>query len=367
MSFGPRALARYTALWLGIAIVCTAQNIAVYFYVARFGSRPVSLPSTLADWLTTLGSVGTDWLLWAFFAPAAIWLARRVRIGRGSIVGPLALHLVAGSLVVVAMLGVRAWIGAHVPALPSQPWPGILYSLPLNYVMYWAIVGVSHATDYYGRYRERELAAAQLESRLAQAQLHVLQSQLQPHFLFNTLHTISVLVREQETEAADRVLARLSDLLRWSLDAGAEQEVPLARELESLDLYLEIQKTRFQDRLKVRVEVPPELRNVRVPSLLLQPLVENAIRHGVSHRAEGGEIAVRAESANNRLRIVVEDDGPGLSSGGHGREGLGLGNTRARLRQLYGDRQRLLLSNRPQGGLQVLVECPLVPRPTPLA
>jgi signal transduction histidine kinase len=239
-----------------------------------------------------------------------------------------------------------------------------------NVAMYWFIVLGHQGWHYYQRYRERERRALELEGQLARAQLEALRMQLNPHFLFNTLNTIAALIHDQP-EVADRTITRLSELLRLSLDPGGSLEVPLREELGFLDRYLEIEQTRFGDRLRVETRVAEELQEVLVPSLVLQPIVENAIRHGIERREEAGRIAIHARRAGDRLVLEVTDNGPGLPAGGTGfaREGIGLGNTRARLRHLYGADQELALDRATGGGLAVRVSLPFRsardPRPGP--
>jgi LytS/YehU family sensor histidine kinase len=226
-----------------------------------------------------------------------------------------------------------------------------------NVVIYWVLVGATHALHYYERFRERELRATQLEAELAQSQLQRLKMQLQPHFLFNALNAISTLI-ETDPEAADRMLSQLASLLRESLRADAPHEVSLREELSFLDRYLEIEKTRFADRLRVSFAVDPDILDARVPSLLLQPLVENAIRHGVSRRADGGRVDVRAWRENGSLRLEVRDDGPGLPEAAFESSGIGLANTRARLERLHGADYRFELANLPEGGALASVRFP---------
>jgi signal transduction histidine kinase len=224
---------------------------------------------------------------------------------------------------------------------------------------YTVLAGAVHAWDAWKRSKERELRTARLEAQLTAARLAALKSQLHPHFLFNTLNTIASLVHS-EPEAADRMITRLSDLLRRALDAPAGAEITVLEEVESLREYVEIMRARFGDRLSVAVAVEPAVREARVPPFLVQPLVENAIRHGVGPRLEGGRIDVRFGSSNARLEIVVRDDGPGLAPGANGgSRGVGIANTRDRLRMLYGPEGTLLVSNGPDGGVVCHVALPL--------
>ena len=228
--------------------------------------------------------------------------------------------------------------------------------LQTNLITYTIVVAIGQALDYQRRLRERERRESQLEASLATARLEALRMQLQPHFLFNTLHAISALMH-RDVEAADRMMARLSDLLRLTIDGDREAEVPLQREIEFLEGYVEIQQARFGERLRVTLEVAPETLDARVPHLFLQPLVENAIRHGLSDRAAGGTVAVTSCRAGERLRVTVRDDGVGLPAAGL-REGLGLANTRARLEALYAAAQRFEIASAPGGGTVVTVEVP---------
>ncbi len=219
----------------------------------------------------------------------------------------------------------------------------------------WALFGIRHGIEYYRQVRIRELKASQLEARLALAQLEMLKMQLQPHFLFNTLHAISALMY-RNLEGADRMIARLSDFLRLTLDSAGVQEVTLKREMEYLDKYLEIEQVRFGERLDVRRAIEPGTLDLLLPNLILQPLVENAVRHGIAPRAGGGRIEVNARVDQGTLVVEVLDDGPGPS--GEIREGLGLSNTRARLEQLYGKESRLELAGVPQGGFRARLIIP---------
>jgi LytS/YehU family sensor histidine kinase len=218
------------------------------------------------------------------------------------------------------------------------------------------MIGVGHALDYYGKYRDGELRAAQLEIGLAHARLDLLKTQLQPHFLFNTLNAISALVYT-DAAAAERTVARLGDLLRLALEDFGVQEAPLAREMEVLRSYLDIEQTRLGNRLTVCWDVGPDTTDALVPTFLLQPLVENAIHHGVAPRSEPGRVEIGAWRHGGMLHLRVRDDGPGLPAGPIN-GGVGLANTRARLLHLYGAAQRLEAGNDPRGGCVVRVTLP---------
>jgi LytS/YehU family sensor histidine kinase len=203
----------------------------------------------------------------------------------------------------------------------------LLYSFCLT-------VLAAYAWEYAKRIKREQLMQERLQARLARAELHALKMQLQPHFLFNTLHTISNLASVDSTKA-QQMIARLSELLRLSLDHVSSEAIPVRRELDFLKTYLDIEQTRFEERLRVTVDFPEEVLDAEMPNMLLQPLVENAIKHGISKRAQGGVILLVGRKEQNRLVIVVSDDGAGTSNGTRG-SGIGISNTRARLQQMYG-------------------------------
>ncbi|MBI3586867.1 MAG: histidine kinase, partial [Ignavibacteriales bacterium] len=233
------------------------------------------------------------------------------------------------------------------------------FNFQFNLLTYWVILGIGYSREYYKKFRDRELRATQLEAQLSQAQLQALKMQLHPHFFFNTLNTISSLMHKNVHDA-DRVLARLGDLLRYSLRNVGIQEVTLKEELEFLQRYLEIEQIRFGERLKIQIMIDQSLSEAKVPNLILQPLVENAIRYAVGPRTSGGKIEISAVHVNGNLQLSVMDDGPGLPKDYHAisSEGVGLRNTRERLEQLYGDRHEFKLTSNPQCGLNVNITIP---------
>jgi LytS/YehU family sensor histidine kinase len=236
----------------------------------------------------------------------------------------------------------------------------IVASFHVNLTFYWGVLGVRYILRNYRKYRERELRASNLEARLARSQLQVLKMQLHPHFLFNTLNTISVLMTE-DREAANRTLVRLSDLLRMTLDNAGVQETTLKQEMDFLQGYLDIERTRFHDRLAVRVEIEPAAWDAQVPTFLLQPLVENAIRHGISPHARRGLVEITARRDGDTLLLQVRDNGGGWIGNGGEAGGMGIANTRARLEQLYGSAHRFEIGNAPEGGVRVTVALPFRP------
>ncbi|HEY0023354.1 MAG TPA: histidine kinase [Longimicrobium sp.] len=316
-------------------------------------------------WINAMERAVPSWAVWALLTPVVFAVAARVPLERGNLRRVLPLHLVAAlALVSVWALAVSAIaIGLGWPAAGGHTWGTLVERylprrLHVNLLIYAALVGVHHALEYHRRLQEREAAAAELRTRLAQAQLQSLRTQLQPHFLFNTLNAVSVLALKGETQAVVRMLSRLSELLRLTLDGAPGQEVTLRRELAMLERYVDIERVRFPDRLEVRVDAAPETYDALVPALLLQPLVENAIRHGIAQTVGAGRVQVRAERRGDRLWMEVRDTGPGFPPAGVQREGIGLANVSDRLACLYGEEGRFTLENAPEGGAVVTVEVP---------
>ena len=333
-------------------------SFASQFYLSSYkAGRPVT-------WGLAVSSSLGDWYVWAVLSLPIIHLARRFRFDHAKWGRNVAAHLAASALCSLVYTAARAGVGQAQSWLAGRPMsfaetfnPLLMKTFHLNLLIYWFIVSVHHAFDYYRQMQSRELRAAELEKRLAQARLQALQIQLNPHFLFNTLHAISSLMHK-DVEAADRMMARLSDLLRYALESTEAQEVPLRQELDFLSRYLEIEQTRFGDRLAVGLDIAPDTLDALVPNLVLQPLVENAIRHGIEPRAKPGRIDLRAWCETGKLKLEVRDNGVGASPGRQPKEGVGLSNTRARLRQLYGERHRFELRAAPGGGLTVCLELP---------
>jgi two-component system, LytTR family, sensor kinase len=323
-------------------------------------------------------SVAAWWNLAAFYLfaasfPAITFVARRFPFDRqrwvsralvyvGWIFLLSVLHLAAFLLIYWAIGGPRLARGA--PAEQAFNYFKLLFvgNLRTNLIIYALLLFGVMATNYYRRYLAGEQRAAQLQTQLAQAQLQALKMQLHPHFLFNTLNAIAELVHK-EPDTAERMVIQLSDMLRVSLDSIGVQEIPLKQELEFLRRYLDIEETRFRDRLKIRMDVDPGTLGAYVPNMILQPLVENAIRHGISPLSRGGSIDIRARRNGETLKLQICDDGQGLpvngGNGSHG-NGVGLTNTRARLTQLYGPgRFELDVESVPDAGVAVSVTIPL--------
>jgi len=308
------------------------------------------------------------WWYWVLATPVIAWLLRRWPLERGRLSRSIPAHL--GFAVVSALLhsALIAYVSRLMVTLPAgeamQPYltwfRGYLRSrLQFELLTYALVLCGLLALTWYRRSRERDLAASRLQAQLSDAELRALKMQLHPHFLFNTLHAISVLIRENPT-SAQRTVTLLGDLLRSALATAGIQVVTLREELAFLRRYLEIEEIRFQDRLTVRFEIDPSVEDLLVPNLILQPLVENAVRHAVEPRPDAGTVVVRAGSTGGVLELAVLDDGPGTggvttASG----NGIGLSTTRARLEGLYGGAGELRLEPRPGGGLAVLVRIPM--------
>jgi two-component system, LytTR family, sensor kinase len=338
---------------------------------AYVGAQLRGYPS---DWSTAFIGNMPWWYLWAALTPVALFLARRFRFDGGHAVRSVAVHLGAAALLTLVHLSITGalyWFTntRGSPQMPSMLWQirGLLQNyVMLDLVTYGGIVGAVFAVDFYRRFREEaltttrlELRAAQLESTMNQARLDALRMELNPHFLFNTLNAISGLVRRSENDAAVSMLARLGDLLRITLERDSAQEVPLETELEVLHSYLEIERIRFHDRLVVDVAVQPEALPALVPTLILQPLVENAVRHGIAPVPGPGRVSIAAQRTNGNLVIEVRDTGPGfIESAGTSRRGVGLTNTASRLQQLYGKDAHLDVGTNPGGGASVSMTLP---------
>ena len=349
------------------AIVEASQN---YIAQINFGS-PVPYRESVRRTLPS-------WIIIALLTPGALYMARRFPAERDRWRVALAAHLIGASVFALAHLGgtalfytVRDGVVAKAPLLLNKY---ISAYFILDMLVYCGIVGASHALRYYREAKSRELATSRLQESLTHARLAALRGQLNPHFLFNTLNAIATMALKREHDNVVVTLGYLSELLRVSLDDRLPQEVALADELELLDRYLEIQRIRFGDRLTVRREIDDDALAALVPIMILQPLAENAIVHGIAPVPGPGELRLRAERRNGDLVLEVSDSGPGfaqhagpagdgvatkqLEEPGRSSTGIGLANTRARLAQLYGDRSLLTVGSQPSGGACVSVTIP---------
>jgi len=303
-----------------------------------------------------------DWLLYGALTPVVFYLARRFPLERPHLVRRFLLHLVA------ALFNCALW-AAGGTLLRLAIWPGqehltargyigwFFTSLPFGVAVYFAVLGIEHAIFYFQQARERENQAARLSAQLADARLGALRMQMKPHFLLNSLNAILVLVRDRDHATATRVLEELGEILRQVLRTERPEQVPLEEEIEFLRRYLAIEQVRFPDRLRTSFRISPDARRAAVPDFILQPLVENAVRHGIAHRVEAGQVSITAVREGEDLVLTVEDDGPGYREE-ETTAGLGLANTRERLEVLFGERGRLRLIARPGGGTIATIRIP---------
>ncbi len=275
----------------------------------------------------------------------------------------LPLHIIAGILIAILhrLLTFGIYTAIFSPQKFAEYFPMGFSNKIINgafdsFLAYWFLVGLYYGYDYYTRFKSQKIKAAQLETQLAKAQLNALKMQLHPHFLFNTMHAISSLM-EEDIKSAQRMITKLSDLLRITLDNAGVQKVSMKQELDFLKGYLEIQQTRFHDRLNIEYSFDDSIMNAEVPNLLLQPLVENAIKHGISPQAEGGKIQISAKRDNELLRLGVTDDGKG-NGDKEVKEGIGIKNIRERLNQLYGENYTMELSSENEKGFSVIISIP---------
>lgn len=364
------------AVWIFLSIAATLTIYQMYRVTGNFtGFREVATMefSQLLSYLP--------------LTPFAFWLAIRYPTQRGNWATRVLLHLGSGLVFAFGHIVVRGatpygyWDGAHrqwnytfwdVHSHSLRfPWP-VLKSVYLANVFdditstYLPIILIAHALLSYHNSQQKELRATQLSGQLAKARLRVLKNQMQPHFLFNTLHSISALMLTN-VAAADRMMTSLSDLLRMSLEDKGDQLTSLNRDLEFLGVYVEIEKARFEDKLRVNFDIEPECLDAQVPHMFLQPLVENAVRHGTSKRSQPGEINVIAKHRDENLEMWIQDNGPGFVGTAEDvfARGLGLSVTRERLKALYGNAQRCKIGNAEAGGAEVYVLIPfrLIPNP----
>lgn len=360
-------LARRVRLWVAIVAGWTVLGFlsAAHWQLFYLGDSPYT-------WWQLLRIKLLLWYLWGGCTLWILWACRRFR-PEGRHWKSRVLALFGWSVVQVCaylfVYSVAIW--AHLRWMGTGAQLGIMIRFVLDhhstfyYLAFWATVGAEYTFEYSRRLRGEERAASELRTQLSDARWHALQARLQPHFLFNALNTIGSMVRERKAEEAYDVLVRLSELLRESLKKSELRDVPLERELEFSGHYLEIARARFPDRLDYRVEVPEGLGGLSVPSLILQPLVENAVVHGLNEPHHKLELEIRCACDNGVLSLSVIDNGPGLPDAfeTEGREGFGLGNTRARLAALFGDRARLSLERRVPRGVRACIHLPVARAP----
>ncbi|MEP6732838.1 MAG: histidine kinase [bacterium] len=347
---------RYWPLVSAACVVPALLDALQTYIKGHLGDKPV------VSWPDVIFS-GSEWLFLGALIPIASSLARRFPLRRESVAITLLAHF-CGSLVLC--LG---WAGAGVllryalglqwnMTFGDQLASWVLTSLPWSVFMYFTALGCMYAFTYFTEAREQEAQSARLSAQLAEARLGALRMQLNPHFLFNSLNAIGVLVRDSNTVAASRMIELLGELLHSVLRADARHEVPLAEELTFLGRYLAIEQVRFSDRLRVRWTIGDDAKAALVPGFILQPLVENALRHGIAKRSEASTIEISAEREEGALVLRVRDDGPGLIPDVDGVKGVGLANIRERLRTLYGDAGSLSLTHSTELGTVATIRIP---------
>lgn len=368
---------RNRRIWLETAVIFAAWAL-FGLLLAHQSYIQAALAGRQMPWVTALRPALLEAFLWALTTVAIFWLARRFPLERERMLRGIAVHIVAAVAIALARTGVMVMLSWYVPWIRTRVFsPQFWGTSSQNILFYALLLGLAHLVLYYRRYREREQAAEQLARGLTEARLQALKMQLQPHFLFNTLNAISALI-PAEAQPARRMVARLGDLLRTTLEHEDTQEVTLREELAFLEPYLEIEQARLEDRLTVVMNIAPDTLDARVPHLLLQPLVENAVRHGIAARIEPGkvEISVFRGTDDRFLQLEIRDDGRGpngntsADSGVRTRRGVGLTNIRSRLEQLYGADHRFRFENQSGGGVLVRISVPYrlaetIERPVP--
>jgi len=354
-----RAMVWIALVWLAQALVSAGFSMAG----SAFQSMPLNFWTSLRSWV-----VGG--LIWTAFTPVAIWLARRFPI-QWPVLYPLIIHFAIGLMTVLLFPAVYTFLNqllfgmSGAPAFPRRAYLAML-TFNGDHVLrhYWTIVAIVLLFDKFSESRRRAVQESRLETQLAQAELNALQMHLHPHFLFNALNSVAVLMR-RDVEAADRALSRLSSLLRITLrSSGESQQIPIEQEIDFLRSYLDMELLRFQDRLTAGIAVEPSASGALIPRFILQPLVENAVKHGVSNREHDARIDIRAVRVGEALRLEVEDNGPEFrnhmatvhSAGAASK--IGLANIRGRLSLLYGDKGYLDAGTLPDGGFRATVVLP---------
>ncbi len=348
--------AAYIGFWTVLFLLATVET----YIMQQKWDKPI-------PWALSLRRSAEEVYTYAALVLGVIWFARRIRFETGRFWQWFLPHVAGWIIFSVSFVAIVSWLWAGQKSVQTGQVLGffeVVQKLAVtctlsNLFKYWIIVLGYLGWQYYRRYRERERQTAALATELVQARLQALRMQLNPHFLFNTLNTVLALVHENP-DAAEHMLIRLSRLLRRTLDQGENAEVPLRQEIEFLKMYLEIEMMRFPDRLTVKYDIPQSAENLLVPQLILQPLVENALRHGILPREEAGEIKISARVRDGVLEMAVRDNGVGLPKSADAAlgEGIGLSNVRSRLTHLYGAAQQFALRDSPPGGVEALISIP---------
>jgi signal transduction histidine kinase len=359
-STGPRPWLICGVSLVAWTLIAVTNGTSIYQW-----KRSVDVPTT---WRGEMVLPLVNFLIFAFLTPIILYIGWRFPLQRSNWRRRTFLYVIGSLVFAVFHVGLRMLVYPVINPMTGRAselsWllfkRLFLYNIADDlFYVYLPVVVIAHTFWYYQRFRDRELRTSQLEGQLTKAHLHALKSQLQPHFLFNTLHSISALMLT-DVRAADRMMSRLSDLLRMSLENNGAQTTILRCELEFVSGYLEIEKIRFGDKLAIVLEASAETLDAQVPHLLLQPLVENAVRHGIAKLSSGGEIRVVTTHEGSALHLLVSDNGPGFDDReiSPARAGLGLRATQERLQTLYGNKQTVKIRTRPEGGVEVSVRIP---------
>lgn len=351
--------------WTRIAVVIAGWaflgfvlSIEVYF-----NNRAAMKSGTVDFFEVALPQFGRA-VMWALMAPLILQMRQKMPLSRGRWLGGIGFHLMMSFVVMATyylgrMLAYMLFWEKHWGDFWSTAFMSFYGRNIIDMAYYWAVLAVGYGLEIHQRYKNEELKAVQLEARLVETELKALREQLRPHFLFNTLNTIAVLVRENKNDEAVTLIARLSSLLRMSLDSTRVHEVTVRQEMDFLERYIEIQKARFSDRLNVAIAIEPAAMEARIPNLLLQPLVENAIVHGIASKTGPGRVDIVGRVEDGRLHLEVRDDGPGLDHGlKRTKEGIGLSNTRERISKIYGAQGQISLRSEPGRGVSVQIVLP---------
>ena len=363
--FGRRQWLLVTGLVLAVAVLSACLHYTAY---KHYKEEAKSFPFVLAWQLTW-------WTPWIPLVPLIIHVAQAFPVDKQKWLRSILIHAAFCALFSLLhltlyvtfswIIGGQTWLniadkggGSYFAVLWRLLTTPFMVNFRLRLMIYAVIVLVSLTVDYYKRLQKRELDLHRIEKQLADAQLQALKMQLHPHFLFNTLNSVSALMYK-DVQAAEEMVRKLTNFLHMTLESSGSQEVTLKKELDFLNYYLQIEQIRFQDRLDIELKIDPSTLDARVPNLIMQPIVENAIRHGIATRASHGHIEIRSRRQNGVIQLQVQDNGPGLDDqNGEIREGVGLSNTRLRLQQIYGDTYRFDLINAPEGGVVATVELP---------
>ena len=359
---------RQRSTWMELAVIMAVWFVFASLVVGRLFIDP---DRTARPPITGFSDVAwrmSIYLLWALFTPLIFWLSSRTGLGPARSVSRIGLHLLSAVGIATVMDAYSDVVYRHILKSPEEREAlvtvvsGAFYDVARlgflwELIIYAAILAVGFARDYYRRFQERQMQAARLQAQLTEARLDALRMQINPHFLFNTLHAISSMV-ERDPSGVRKMVARLSALLRHTLDHDGAQEVALARELDVLDDYLAIMQVRFEHRLTVHRNIETEARDAMVPDMILQPIVENAIKHGVTQRSSPGWVEITATRTGDKLALSVEDNGPGAALDDELPQGVGLRNVRSRLEQMYGDDSALTLATGREGGVRATITLP---------